>query len=166
MSQPARPLSPGHSMLSLFGDITNIISLAVTPAFLLLGVMLQLRVLNNRLERISDRRDVLEQRLSVGTGLRAVLTHELGVLRRRATAIHRALGISTSCMIIVFSVVVTLFIDDALHLKLASLIAFLFVFAMLLLVVSFSLLLHEILLGTHSLPSTTLHRTRQAEGQH
>jgi uncharacterized membrane protein len=152
-------------MLPLVGDITNIISLAVTPAFLLLGVMLQLRVLNNRLERITDRREVLEQRLSVGNNLHAVLVHELSVLRRRTTAIHRALGTSTSCMIIVFSVVVTLFIDDAQHLNLDSLIAFLFVFAMLLLIVSFSLLLHEILLGTHPLPSTTLHRTRQAEGQ-
>jgi hypothetical protein len=60
---------------------------------------------------------------------------------------------------------VTLFIDDALRLKLGSLIAFLFVFAMMLLIVSFSLLLHEIFLGTHSLPSTTLHRARQANGQ-
>lgn len=153
-------------MLPLFGDITNIISLAVTPAFLLLGVMMQLRLLNNRLERISDRREILEQRLLIGTGLHSVVAHELSVLRRRAKAIHRALGISTICMIIVFSVVVTLFIDDALHLKLASLIAFLFVFAMLLLTVSFSLLLHEILLGSHSLPSTTLHRTRQLEGHH
>ena len=153
-------------MLPLFGDITNIISLAVTPAFLLLGVMMQLRLLNNRLERIGDRREILEQRLLAGTGLHSVVAHELSVLRRRAKAIHRALGISTICMIIVFSVVVTLFIDDALHLKLASLIAFLFVFAMLLLTVSFSLLLHEILLGSHSLPSTTLHRTRQLEGHH
>lgn len=152
-------------MLSLFGDISNIISLAVTPAFLLLAVMMQLRVLNNRLERISDRREVLEQRLSTGHRLRTVLMHELSVLRRRASAIHRALGISTSCMILVFSVVVTLFIDDALRLKLDALIAFLFVFAMLLLIVSFSLLLHEIFLGTHSLPSTALHRTRQPHGQ-
>ena len=149
-------------MLSLFGDISNIISLAVTPAFLMLAVMMQLRVLNNRLERISDRREVLEQRLSTGHRLRTVMMHELGVLRRRASAIHRALGISTSCMILVFSVVVTLFIDDALRLKLDALIAFSFIFAMLLLIVSFSLLLHEIFLGTHSLPSTALHRTGQA----
>lgn len=152
-------------MLSLFGDISNIISLAVTPAFLLLAVMMQLRVLNNRLERISDRREVLEQRLSTGHRLRTALMHELSVLRRRASAIHRALGISTSCMILVFSVVVTLFIDDALRLKLGSLIAFLFVFAMLLLIVSFSLLLHEIFLGTHSLPSTALHHASHTEGQ-
>ena len=152
-------------MLSLFGDISNIISLAVTPAFLMLAVMMQLRVLNNRLERISDRREVLEQRLSTGHRLRTVLMHELSVLRRRASAIHRALGISTSCMILIFSVVVTLFIDDALRLKLDSLIAFLFVFAMLLLIVSFSLLLHEIFLSSHSLPSTALHRAGQANGQ-
>lgn len=145
-------------MLSLFGDIRNIISLAVTPAFLLLAVMMQLRVLNNRLERISDRREVLEQRLSAGHRLREVVMHELSVLRRRANTIHRALGISTSCMIIVFSVVVALFVDDALRLKLANLIAFLFVMAMLLLIGSFSLLLHEIFLGTHSLPATALHR--------
>lgn len=152
-------------MLSLFGDISNIISLAVTPAFLLLAVMMQLRVLNNRLDRISDRREVLESRLTAGHRLREVLMHELSVLRRRASAIHRALGISTGCMILIFSVVVTLFIDDALRLQLSSLIAFLFVFAMLLLIVSFSLLLHEIFLGSHSLPSTALHRARQAEGQ-
>ena len=152
-------------MLSLFGDISNIISLAVTPAFLMLAVMMQLRVLNNRLERISDRREVLEQRLSTGHRLRTVLMHELSVLRHRASAIHRALGISTSCMILIFSVVVTLFIDHALRLKLDSLIAFLFVFAMLLLIVSFSLLLHEIFLGSHSLPSTALHRAGQANGQ-
>lgn len=152
-------------MLPLFGDISNIISLAVTPAFLLLAVMMQLRLLNNRLERISDRREVLEQRLSASHRLRTAVMHELSVLGRRASAIHRALGISTSCMILIFSVVVTLFVDDALHLRLDSLIAFLFVAAMLLLIVSFSLLLHEIFLGTHSLPATALHRTREAEGQ-
>lgn len=153
-------------MLPLFGDISHLISLAVTPAFLLLGVMLQLRVLNNRLERITDRREVLEQRLSGDTCVRTSLLHELSVLRRRASAIHRALGISTSCMILIFSVVVTLFIDDALRIKLNALIAFLFVSAMLLLIGSFSLLLHEIFLGTHSLPSTALHRGGQTEGQH
>ena len=53
-------------MQSLFGDISNIISLSITPAFLMLGVLLQMRVLNNRLERIGDRQEVLEQRLSAG----------------------------------------------------------------------------------------------------
>jgi hypothetical protein len=115
--------------------------------------------------RIDERRVVLEGRFSGGTGLQAVLVHELSVLRRRADAIHRAVGLSASCMILVCLVVVALFVGDSLRLKLDSLIAFMFVFTMLLLVGSFSLLLHEIFIASHSLPATTLHR-RHPEGQH
>ena len=55
-------------MASFFDDIGAMISMAITPALLLLGVMLQMRVLNNRLERISDRSEVLGERLSSGSG--------------------------------------------------------------------------------------------------
>lgn len=151
-------------MNSLFGDISNLISVAITPALLMLGVMIQMRVLDNRLIRIDERREVLEERLSGGTSLHAVLVHELSVLGRRADAIHRAVGLSASCMILVCLVVVVLFVGDSLHLKLDSLIAFMFVFTMLLLVGSFSLLLHEIFIASHSLPATTLHR-RAPEAQ-
>jgi hypothetical protein len=151
-------------MASFFEDIGTLISMAITPALLLLGVMLQMRVLNNRLERISDRSEVLEGRLSSGSGLRPALVHELSVLQRRETAIHRAFGLSTACMILICSIVVALFVDDSIHLKLDSLIAFAFVATMLLLVGSFSLLMHEIFIASHSLPATALHR-RQPEGQ-
>lgn len=150
-------------MTSLFGDISNIISLSITPAFLMLGVLLHLRVLNNRLDRITDRRETLERRLSDGTGLRAVLRHELGVLYRRADVIHRAVGFSTGCLLTICAVVVALFIDDALGLRLDSLIAFLFAASMLLLISSFSLFLHEIFIASHSMPSTALHRARQPD---
>ncbi len=153
-------------MNAFFGDISNIISLSITPAFLMLGVMLQLRVLNNRLDRITDRREILELRLTGSSGQSAVLTHELAILCRRADVIHRALGISTACMLLVCAVVVALFADDALQLKLSSVIAFLFVGAMLLLITSFSLFLHEIFIASHSMPSTALHRARQPERQH
>ena len=55
-------------MKSLFGDIGNLISVAITPALLMLGVMIQMRVLTNRLERISDRQETLEEKLSGGLG--------------------------------------------------------------------------------------------------
>ncbi len=152
-------------MNALFGDISNIISLSITPAFLMLGVMLQLRVLNNRLDRIIDRRTIVEQRLAGGVQF-AVLTHELAILCRRANVIHRAVGISTACMLLVCAAVVALFADDVLALRLGSVIAFLFVGAMLLLVTSFSLFLHEIFIASHSMPSTALHRARQPDGQH
>lgn len=151
-------------MNALFGDISNIISLSITPAFLMLGVMLQLRVLNNRLDRIIDRRAMLEVRLADSAAPRSALLHELAILCRRADVIHRAVGISTACMLLVCAVVVALFADDALQLRLGSLIAFLFVSAMLLLISSFSLFLHEIFVASHSMPSTALHRTRQANG--
>ncbi len=153
-------------MISLFGDISNIISLSITPAFLLLGVMMQARVLNNRLSRIMDRREVLETRLSGGFGLRAVLLHELTVLHRRADVIHRAIGFSMISMILICSVVVSLFADDAFKLRLGSLIAFLFVSTMLLLIASFSLFLHEIFIASHTMPATALHRTRQMSEPH
>ena len=152
------------AMASLLDDIANLITVAITPALLLLGVMIQMRVLNNRLDRINDRSESLQERLSSGSGLRPALVHELSVLRRRENAIHRAFGLSTACMILICSVVVALFVDDSMHLKLDSLIAFAFVATMLLLVGSFSLLLHEIFIASHSLPATTLHR-RQPEGQ-
>ena len=151
-------------MRSLFGDISNIISLSITPAFLMLGVLLQMRVLNNRLDRISDRREVLEQRMSAG-GVRALLQHELVVLYQRAEVIHRAVSFSSVSMATVCAMVVALFADDIFGLGLDSLIAFLFVAAMLMLICSFSLLLHEIFIASHSLPATTLHR-RHPEGQH
>ncbi len=150
-------------MKPLFGDISNIISLSITPAFLMLGVLLQLRVLNNRLARIIDRRETLERQLSSGAGLRAVLLHELGILGRRVHAIQRALGLSTACLVLVCGVVVALFAGDAFELKLGSLIAFLFVAAMLLLIGSFSLFLHEIFIASHSMPSTALHRRQQPD---
>ncbi len=150
-------------MKSLFGDISNIISLSITPAFLILGVLLQLRVLNNRLDRITGRREVLEQRLSGGGGTREMLRHELGVLYRRADVIHRAVSFSSVSMVAICAVVVALFADDAFRLQLASLVAFLFVAAMLLLICSFSLFLHEIFIASHSMPSTALLTTRHSD---
>ena len=152
-------------MQSLFGDISNLISLSITPAFLMLGVLLQMRVLNNRLERISDRQEVLEQRLSAG-GVRALLQHELVVLYQRAEVIHRAVSFSSVSMATVCAVVVALFADDIFSLRLDSLIASLFVAAMVMLIGSFSLLLHEIFIASHSMPSTALLPTRQRDLHH
>ncbi len=149
-------------MTSLFGDISNIISLAITPAFLLLGVMMQLRVLNNRLAGIIDRCSILEEHQRTPTGSSAGAQHELSVLYRRMDAIHRAIGFASACVVLICAVVIALFGDDAFNLRLDSLIAFLFAFAMLLLIASFSLFLHEIFLASHSMPAIALHRRQTA----
>ena len=85
---------------------------------------------------------------------------------QRMDVIHKATGFSTLCMILICSVVVVLFADDAFNLRLDSLIAFLFVFAMLLLIASFSFFLHEIFIASHSLPATALHGTRHRQDPH
>ena len=145
-------------MTPFFGDISNIISLAITPAFLLLGLMMHIRILNNRLARIIDRSRLLEGRLQSKSGLPAVLKHELSVLYRRMDVIHRANVFAASSVIMVCAVVIALLADDLFNLRLDSLIAFLFIFAMLLLIGSFSLFLHEVFIASHSLPATALHR--------
>jgi hypothetical protein len=77
--------------------------------------------------------------------------------------IHKANLFAASCVVIVCSVVIALLIDDVFQLRLDTLIAFLFVFSMLLLIASFSLFLHEIFIASHSLPATAVHRQRQFE---
>jgi hypothetical protein len=69
-------------------------------------------------------------------------------------------------MATICAVVVVLFADDLFSLRLGSLIAFLFVAAMVMLVGSFSLLLHEIFIASHSMPSTALLPTRQRDLHH
>lgn len=147
-------------MTNLFGDISNIISLAITPAFLLLGVMMELRVLTNRLARIIDRCRVLESKSAGQTERKPVHQHELSVLYRRMDAIHRAVGFSVGCVALICAVVVALFADDLFNLRLDSIIASLFGFAMLMLIASFSLFLHEVLVASHSLPARALHGSR------
>jgi len=147
-------------MTNLFGDISNIISLAITPAFLLLGVMMQLRVLTNRLARIMDRCRTLDAKSTAQTGHKAAHQHELSVLYRRMDAIHRAIGFSIGCVTLICTVVVALFADDLFNLRLDALIASLFGFAMLMLIASFSLFLHEVLVASHSLPAAALHGSR------
>jgi hypothetical protein len=69
-------------------------------------------------------------------------------------------------MATVCAVVVALFADDIFSLRLDSLIASLFVAAMVMLIGSFSLLLHEIFIASHSMPSTALLPTRQRDLHH
>lgn len=150
-------------MTALFGDISNIISLAITPAFLLLGVLMHMRILNNRLNRINDRTEFLQAVQLSPQGTNKNFHHELSVLQRRMQAIHKANLFAASCVVMVCSVVIALLIDDVFQLRLDTLIAFLFVFSMLLLIASFSLFLHEIFIASHSLPATAVHSQRQFE---
>ena len=134
------------------GEIGHIIQLAIAPVFLLTGVGTNMLVLTNRLARIIDRSRTLEERLEEPEGhapdKETAARNELQVLFRRARKINRAIFLSTTCALLICMVVAMLFVTDALNLKLASVIAGMFVLAMISLTGSFIYLLREILLAT------------------
>lgn len=134
------------------GEIGHIIQLAIAPVFLLTGVGTNMLVLTNRLARIIDRSRTLEERLEEPEGHTAekeqAARDELQVLFRRARKINRAIFLSTTCALLICMVVAALFVTDALDLRLASVIAGMFVLAMVSLTGSFVYLLREILLAT------------------
>jgi uncharacterized membrane protein YkgB len=133
-------------------EISHIIQLAIAPVFLLTGVGTNMLVLTNRLARIIDRSRDLESQLESQQAMSAekvqLYRDELNILFRRAKKINRAILLSTSCALLICVVVAGLFIADALNLRLASVIAGMFVLAMVALTGSFIYLLREIWLAT------------------
>jgi uncharacterized membrane protein YkgB len=133
-------------------EIGHIIQLAIAPVFLLTGVGTNMLVLTNRLARIIDRSRYLEERLEteqhIAPEKKALYRDELAILFRRAKKINRAILLSTCCALLICVVVAGLFIADALNLRLASVIAGMFVLAMMALTGSFIYLLREIWLAT------------------
>lgn len=133
-------------MAIALGEVGHIIQLAIAPVFLLTGVGTNLLVLTNRLARIIDRSRVLEDKLEEGA--ERALDLELDILFSRARKINRAITLSTTCALLICLVVAALFLGDAFELRLGTLIAALFVLAMVALTASFVYLLREIFMAT------------------
>ncbi len=128
--------------------IAHAIQLAVAPVFLLTGVASILSVLTNRLGRIIDRSRFLE-----GNSLPIDETHkaiqvELKSLKQRARLIHLAIGLCTTCLLLICSVVAVLFLGSFITLNMAVVIALLFVAAMLCLIAALLNFIGEIYLAT------------------
>ena len=144
------------------GDISHIIQLAIAPVFLLTGVGTKLSVLTNRLARIIDRSRVLEDRLqATGHVDIADTTAELETLYQRGHLINRAITLSTACGLFVCVVIAALFLGDALNLKLAKLIALLFVLGMFSLIGSFVYLLREIFVAMATMSTRRVTRPKR-----
>ena len=141
-------------------DIGHIIQLSIAPVFLLTGVGTNLLVLTNRLTRIIDRSRKLEEKLAetdISLEAEGRIRQEGEVLFSRARKINRAITLSTLCALFICVVVASLFLDDAFNLKLDTMIATLFVSAMVSLTGSFVYLLREILLATEFLNQQNWH---------
>jgi hypothetical protein len=145
--QPRLRCSTWNAMEIQSGNVGLIIQLAIAPAFLLVGIGTQIRVLANRLARIVDRRRVLEQRIPQA----AAEDPELDILYRRMHLIHRAITLSAVSALLVCIMIVTLFVTDLFDIVFNQTIAGLFVFSMLSLIASFLYFLREIFLATTTL---------------
>ena len=95
------------------GNLGELIHLALTPAFLLIGAGGFLRVLTNRLARIIDRTRKLEGRTGLLPPFREVeYREEIAVLVDRKRIILYAIGLCGACALLVCLVIVTLFLFD------------------------------------------------------
>jgi hypothetical protein len=132
--------------------VAHVIQLAVVPVFLLTGVGAVLGVLAQRLARIIDRARVLEERLP--TASEESRSHDLGELKllsRRARLMNRAIGLCTTCALLICAVIVTLFVGAFLKTDVALAIGLFFVAAMLALFCGLLMFLGEIRLATTGL---------------
>lgn len=139
-----------HDLPTSITSVAHVIQLAVAPVFLLTGVGAILGVLINRLGRVVDRFRVLETHADS-----TATAPEMRRLSRRARMIHWAVGLCTTCALLVCIVIAALFVGSITGVELSTLIAVLFIAAMLALVAALMCFLREITLAKgsiHTLP--------------
>ena len=130
--------------------IVRAIQLAVATVFLLTGVASILSVLTSRLGRIIDRSRFLHGKLlSLKKGNPDKEIHgELVVLTKRTRLINWAIGLCTTCVLLIGSVIAILFLGSFIILNMAIPIASLFVASMLSLILALIFFIGEIYLAT------------------
>ncbi|MEO7359495.1 MAG: DUF2721 domain-containing protein [Gemmatimonadaceae bacterium] len=132
--------------------ISHTIQLAVTPVFLLTGVAALLNVLVTRLARIIDRARQLEKFMTDMTGEhRTVAGDDIATLSTRARHVNRAIILCTSSALLVCTLVAVLFTSAFFERDASTIIAGLFISAMLCLIASLVTFMREILLATATL---------------
>ncbi|WP_333875579.1 DUF2721 domain-containing protein, partial [Methylobacter sp.] len=116
--------------------------------FLLTGVAAILSVLTNRLGRIIDRSRFLNSGSLPTVKANQAIQAELKSLRLRARLIHWAIGLCTTCLLLICSVVAVLFLGSFFALDMEAVIASLFVAAMFCLIMALLNFICEIYLAT------------------
>lgn len=138
-----------NSQILAIGDVVR---LAVAPVFLLSAVGVTLTLLATRLARVVDRARALEQRESTTHASDMQELHgNLQTLERRARLLGRAIALCTVCALLVSLVVVTLFLGALLDVRLATVIAILFIVAMFSFIGGLLLFLREVFVATQNL---------------
>ena len=141
--------------------IAHQIQLAVAPVFLLAGIGSILNVLAGRLARVVERARQLERDfLAFDDETREAARAELQILDLRMTVVNFAISACTAAALFVCVLVAMLFVADLADVAFGRPIAWLFVFAMLLLILGLVLFLWEVRLAMRAL------RVRRASMPH
>lgn len=126
-------------------SISNAIELALGPVFLLTGIAGMLNVMSGRLSRIIDRGRYLTERnmenLSIQQGS---INKELQTLERRRHFTSLAITSCTVSALMVCLVIITLFLEAMFNAPLSSIIGYLFILAILALVIGLGFFLREV----------------------
>jgi len=132
-------------------DISHVIQLAVAPVFLLTAVGTLLNVLAGRLARAVDRRRALSAALEkLDMAIADVARAEVEFEIRRVRLIYFAISTAVLSALMVCALIALAFIDAFVRFNFSTLIATLFVLAMLSLTASLSFFLREIFLSISS----------------
>ena len=133
--------------------LSNIITLALAPAFLLVGVGSFVNVLSLRLGRIIDRARQLESAWRARAGHEPATNRErreLRILDRRLAVVHWSISLFAAAAFAICVLIATLFLGVLGDADLGSSVALLFIVAMALLISGLILFLIEIYLATRS----------------
>jgi hypothetical protein len=131
--------------------VVRAIQLAIAPVFLVTGVVGLLSLLAHRLSRIIDRARMLERRSEESDEADAEHRADLAVLARRARLMNWAIGLGTTCALLVCTVIAALFLSAFLGVGLELLVGWLFIAAMAVLIGALLIFLHEVFLATSRL---------------
>lgn len=127
-------------------DISQLISIAVAPVFLITGIGSLLNVLGTRLSRVVDRARILGDKKSEATSLPREVK-ELEVHIYRMNLVGWSIGLCVASALLICSLVAVLFLGGLLHFDPYEIIGVLFVLAMICLILGLLLFLMEIRLA-------------------
>ena len=131
--------------------LAQIIQLAVAPVFLLAGLGAFLNVCAGRLARIVDRARRLEPLILQSRGAEHDrMVREVRVLDRRIRVVNNAIFATVLAALLISAVVILLFMAFLTDVQLGTLVALLFIAAMVCTGVGFAVFLHETRLGTRA----------------
>ena len=141
--------------ISVPGDIAHVVQIAITPAFMLVGIGALLQVMTNRLGRVIDRWRALEAEIATCDGDRKrLLKNELAALDQRMANSHRAITLATTGALLDCVVTMLLFAGQFLSFPAAPVISILFAATMAVLIASLISFLMEIRISSRTLRVT------------